>query len=103
MPNDEFKVAPEELEQHAKSLDDAVLSKINRANDAAQMMGMGGPQPYGVLGIPVWLTVKICNQDSTEVTKAAAELGRSLSEKLRQTARTYEEVDQGIGRIMREI
>jgi uncharacterized protein YunC (DUF1805 family) len=100
---DGFNVAPQEVEQHAKTLQDMVFARVSRANEAAQQVGMGGFQPYGVLGIPCWAAVSLCNQDSTEVTAQAADLGTTLGEKLKQTARTYQEVDDGVRDVMEEI
>lgn len=98
-----FIVEPGAVEAHAKALDNAVFARVSTANQAAQQVGMGGFQPYGVLGIPCWAAVSICNADSTEVTKQAAELGTTLGEKLRQTARSYNEVDTGVRDVMKEI
>jgi hypothetical protein len=98
-----FNVKPEEVEAHARTLSDMVFNRVSRANEAASQVGMGGFQPYGVLGIPCWAAVSLCNQDSTEVTREAADLGHTLADRLKQTAREYHEVDTGVRDIMKEI
>jgi hypothetical protein len=103
MPDGGFGVSPQDVEQHAKTLEDMVFFRVSRANEAANQVGMGGFQPYGVLGIPCWAAVSLCNQDSTEVTKEASDLGHTLGEKLRQTATEYQDVDHGVRDIMKEI
>ncbi|KFZ79328.1 hypothetical protein ED92_27485 [Amycolatopsis sp. MJM2582] len=98
-----YGVSPERLKAHADQVAD-LADRIRGAASAANQVGMGGFQGYGLLcAVPVGGVLQLAQGDADELMTSAANLGDALSDALRKAATDYTKIDDDAAQLGRDL
>ncbi|WP_414937257.1 type VII secretion target [Amycolatopsis sp. cmx-11-51] len=98
-----YGVSPERLKAHAGQVSD-LAERIRHAASAANQVGLGGFEGYGLLcAVPVGGVLRIAQGDNDELMTSAANLGDALSDALRKAATDYTKIDDDAAQLGRDL
>ncbi|MBP2473125.1 hypothetical protein JOF53_001997 [Crossiella equi] len=91
-----YRVSDEELDRHARQVDD-VKAKVGTAHGAAQQVGMGGVGAYGLLcGAVLVPALELIRGGTDDALASAAEYADAIAAGLRESRADYGSTDDQV-------